>query len=219
MEKASVIIPAYDEEQTIGAVIRVAMAHPLVHEVIVVADRCRDRTVVRAYEAGATTVIEPTDRHGKGEALDVGVETASSDILVFLDADLIGFTGDMLTTLIEPILRRDADMTILWRDQWIERTNRLHASVNLGGERCLRRAIWLNVPAHLRTGFKVELALNHAVLDGGGRIVECLAPGLTVRAKQTKHGLLRGTIEHVKEVVECAQTFMHLRRKGYLKTS
>lgn len=81
----SVIIPAYNEEATIADVVRQFRAHPLVDEVLVVDNNCRDATHARALEAGARVVRESAP--GYGHALRCGMDRAAGDIFILTEAD------------------------------------------------------------------------------------------------------------------------------------
>src|SRR5436305_452942 len=86
----SVCIPARDEASTVAGVVEVATAlTPLVDEVIVVDDGSSDDTAAVAAAAGARVVLG--DGRGKGRAMWRAVEAAGTDVIVFCDADLIGF--------------------------------------------------------------------------------------------------------------------------------
>ena len=79
-----VIIPARDEEASIGAVVR--GLPPSVGEVIVVDNGSRDRTAAVAGAAGARVVQEP--QRGYGQACLTGIAAArDADLLVFMDGD------------------------------------------------------------------------------------------------------------------------------------
>src|SRR5262245_2320969 len=82
----SVVIPALDEEATIGEVVR-AVPRDIAGEVIVVDNGSRDRTVERAREAGARVVRE--SRRGYGSACQAGVRACAPEceIVVFMDGD------------------------------------------------------------------------------------------------------------------------------------
>jgi len=82
-QKVSVIIPALNEEKTVAEVI--AGAKPFCDEIIVVDGNSKDRTVKVAREAGAIVVRD--NGRGKGDGIRVGASKASSDILIFMDAD------------------------------------------------------------------------------------------------------------------------------------
>ena len=83
--KVSIIIPAYNEEETIAAVVADFRKHPSVDEVLVVANNCTDRTEVLAKDAGARVVTETA--RGYGAALRRGMDDAAGDYLVLVEAD------------------------------------------------------------------------------------------------------------------------------------
>ena len=69
--RLSVIIPALNEEEPIGGVVRECLATKIPSEIIVVDNGSDDRTPDRAREAGAKVVSEP--RHGYGRACLAGI--------------------------------------------------------------------------------------------------------------------------------------------------
>lgn len=109
-----VIIPAYNEEASIGLVIQEIPAH--VREIIVCNNNSKDSTAAVARANGATVVDEP--RPGYGSACLRGMAHVRNkpvaehpDIVVFLDGDHSDFP-EQLTELIEPIVKEDYDMVI-----------------------------------------------------------------------------------------------------------
>jgi len=88
-----VVIPAYNAERTIGAVLQaLAEQEPSPSEVIVVDDSSTDRTAELAETAGARVLA--TDGAGfAGAARNTGWEAATTDVVVFLDADSIPAPG------------------------------------------------------------------------------------------------------------------------------
>ena len=93
----SVIIPARDEERSIGRCVSSLLGQdhaPL--EVIVVDDGSTDRTAAIAGEAGATVVTAPPlpdGWTGKPHACAIGADAASGDWLLFVDADTVAEPG------------------------------------------------------------------------------------------------------------------------------
>ena len=83
--KVSVIIPAYNEAEAIGKVVKSVPMH-LVEEVIVVDNGSTDETAARARIAGARVVSEP--RRGYGAACRAGLMAVDNvDVVAFLDGD------------------------------------------------------------------------------------------------------------------------------------
>jgi glycosyltransferase involved in cell wall biosynthesis len=88
-----VVIPARNEIRTIGPVVVVLKAHPMVGRVIVVVDSdTRDATANLAYLAGAS-VRQPKGVRGKGQCVAYGLERVKTDRVMFFDADLTGLTS------------------------------------------------------------------------------------------------------------------------------
>ncbi|HLO44053.1 MAG TPA: glycosyltransferase family 2 protein [Leadbetterella sp.] len=110
--KIRVIIPAYNEQESIGKVI--AEIPEIVSEVIVVSNNSSDKTEMVAKNAGATVLKE--DQKGYGYACLLGMnhiaKTApDTDIVVFLDGDYSDYPEELLL-LIKPIIEDKVDMVI-----------------------------------------------------------------------------------------------------------
>ncbi len=101
----TVVVPAVDEEPTIGGVISGCLES--VDRVLVVAGTCRDGTVEEARRAGATEVLFDHGR-GKGDALRVALDRISTEIVAFVDADG-SHDPRQLPLLVTPILEGRAD--------------------------------------------------------------------------------------------------------------
>jgi glucosyl-3-phosphoglycerate synthase len=113
--KISVVIPARDEEATVGAIVSTIRTHlvdevPLVDELIVVNSRSRDETAAVAAAAGAVVVSQDEMTRGlprlegKGDALWAGLAAAEGDVVAFVDADLREFRPHFVTGLLGPLL-------------------------------------------------------------------------------------------------------------------
>ncbi|NJE61354.1 glycosyltransferase family 2 protein [Thermococcus sp. 21S7] len=112
-KRISVIIPAYNEAQRLPKVLE--RIPDFVDEVIVVDDGSSDGTygVARAFSEkdGRIRAIRLEKNCGKGCAMRKGVEGASGDVIVFIDADGQHKPED-IGKLVEPIIRGDADVVI-----------------------------------------------------------------------------------------------------------
>ena len=104
----SVCLPARNEEETVGAIVRAIRRDlvedaALVDEIVVIDDGSVDETAARARAAGAR-VVTVTDGPGKGRAMWNGLRASTGDIVVFCDADLYEFDSAFISGLVEPLL-------------------------------------------------------------------------------------------------------------------
>ena len=109
-QKVSVIIPAYNEEDTVAKVVEVVRNVSFVDEIIVVNDGSSDKTEEEAIKAGAIVINHETNK-GKGEALYTGYKQAECDVIAFIDADIYNLTSKKVESMIMPILLGDAEIT------------------------------------------------------------------------------------------------------------
>ena len=85
-KSVSVIIPVYNETETVAGIIKEITGLYPEFEVIVINDGSTDETGARAKEAGALVYSHPYNI-GNGAAIKSGIRIASGDILVFMDGD------------------------------------------------------------------------------------------------------------------------------------
>jgi glycosyltransferase involved in cell wall biosynthesis len=109
-QKVSVIIPAYNEEDTVATVVEVVKKVSFVDEIIVVNDGSSDNTESEAVKAGAQVINHETNK-GKGQALYTGYIEAECDIIAFIDADIHNLTSNKVEAMIKPILDGKTDIT------------------------------------------------------------------------------------------------------------
>lgn len=113
--RVSVVIPARDEEASVGAVVTRIRADwiermPLVDELVVIDSDSLDATAERARAAGATVHAARDIRpdlgvaQGKGEALWKSQFVTTGDVLVFVDSDLVEWGTHFVTGLLGPLL-------------------------------------------------------------------------------------------------------------------
>ncbi|WP_179021937.1 glycosyltransferase family 2 protein [Winogradskyella forsetii] len=110
--KIKVIIPAFNEAQSIPLVIKAIPS--IVDEIIVVSNNSTDDTEINAKNAGATVLAE--QQKGYGYACLKGMDYISKleikpDIIVFLDGDYSDYPEE-LTKIVQPILEENMDFVV-----------------------------------------------------------------------------------------------------------
>ena len=111
--KLSVVMPVFNENQTLREIVaRVLPAHPDL-ELICVDDGSTDgtREILRELQAHnpAVRVIEEPKNRGKGAALRTGFQAATGEFVIIQDADLEYDPNDY-AVLLEPLIRGEADV-------------------------------------------------------------------------------------------------------------
>lgn len=102
----AVVIPAKNEAATIGAVLEAVKARPeFIDELVVVNDHSNDDTMTVADHHGAR-VVALRGESGKGEAMRAGLAATTSELVVFLDADVLNTTSEFVPRLVQPLLER-----------------------------------------------------------------------------------------------------------------
>lgn len=159
-QRIGVIIPALDEEASIGAVLDAIPAW--VDERIVIDNGCSDNTAAVAKTHGARVIEEP--RPGYGAACLRGIAAArDADILVFLDAD---FSDDpaAMDRLVDPIVAGRADIAISDRTSTAEGRAAMSAAQLFGNRlACLLIRLFWGHRYHDLGPFR---AVRRAALEG-----------------------------------------------------
>ncbi|HEU4565472.1 MAG TPA: sugar phosphate nucleotidyltransferase [Gemmatimonadaceae bacterium] len=190
--RVSVVIPAYNEEESIGYVVR--DFRDRVHEVFVVDNSSADRTAAVAREAGAR--VETVRLTGYGDTIRHGLDHATGDILVVVEADF-SFRARDLSKLLEYL--KDADMVVGTRTtrELVEQGTNMRGPVRWGnvivakmvevmwwGQQprftdvgCTYRALWRDTYARIRpllrgVGPELSPEMMVAALMARQRVIE-----------------------------------------------
>ena len=189
----SAILPAYNEEKTIGSTIVVLKKIPFIKEIIVVDDGSTDNTADEALKQGAMKVIRIPQNKGKGEALNIGVAKAKENILFFLDADLRGLEQKHIELLSKPVIRKELDMTIgsVDRGKGINKWRTKYESP-YSGLRVFKKSFWHEIPADFKKGYFVEATLTHFAKKQELKVKGFVLQGVKHTLKEQKHGFWLG---------------------------
>lgn len=199
------LVPAWNEAARIGAVLRVAVGHPLLDEVIVIDDASTDDTAAVARAGGARVLCQAVNG-GKSAAIARGLAEARGEIILLLDADLDGLRPGHVDALLSPVLQGRAEATISLRAN----APGIWQAIGLdyvSGERAMNRNLLaghLHAIAGLRR-FGLEVFLNDLWIRCGLRLA--IVPlDVASPPKAAKHGLWRGMLGDLGMVADILRT-------------
>jgi glycosyltransferase involved in cell wall biosynthesis len=114
IKKLSIIIPAFNEEETIAKTIRLVSKTKMpgiVKEIIVVNDGSTDRTLnaIKTVKSAKLRIIHKRKNEGKGAAIRDALRMASGDVIIIQDADL-EYNPNEINELLDPIKDGLADV-------------------------------------------------------------------------------------------------------------
>lgn len=189
----AVIIPAYNEAKNIEAVLTVLIGCPFIDQIIVVSDGSTDDTAEVARRFSAVQVIELPENRGKGGAMKAGMEQTTAEIVLFLDADLIGLTEAHINALLEPVRENRAMMSLgVFEKGRVATDLAQKVAPHLTGQRALMRELFNGLSDLDLTRFGVEIALHRYVEEKGISVALVSLPDLSHLMKEEKLGLWKG---------------------------
>jgi len=188
----SAIIPAYNEERTVGKIIDKLKNVDIIDEIIVVSDGSEDMTALVAKEHGATVIVLP-ENMGKGAAVKNGLEMSKGDIILLLDADLIGLDEMHIRNLLEPVIRNECEMTIgVFSKGRVSTDLAQKITPQLSGQRAVKKSVIGSVERMEITGYGIEIALTRYAKKHNIRVREVKLDNMTHITKEEKYGFTAG---------------------------
>ncbi|MGM0602844.1 MAG: glycosyltransferase family 2 protein [Bacillota bacterium] len=202
----SALIPAYNEEKQISNVLNTLTSIDYLQNIVVVNDGSEDRTAEIASSFGVK-VINLQKNRGKAAAVMEGIKHLNCDIVVLLDADLIGLKKEHIDQLVNPMLNDDLDMCVGIFDNGSSLGEiAQQITPNLSGQRAVKKYIFYQIENLSESGFGIELALNKYVKKHGKSALVKLYNISHVK-KEEKFGLLKGFMERIKMYLDIIKTF------------
>ena len=191
--RISCIICAYNEAPRIAAVLEVASAHPLLHEVIVVNDGSTDDTAEVVRNFSSVKLISHQLNRGKSSAMATGVSAAKYDLLMLLDADLSGLGIEHITALAMPVLSGEADVSLSLRRNSLL----IFRAIGLdfvSGERVIRKELLSEALEEISRlpRFGIEIFMNHRIVARRLSVSVARWPQVTQARKTEKLGYWKG---------------------------
>ncbi|MGM0420532.1 MAG: glycosyltransferase family 2 protein [Bacillota bacterium] len=203
--KISALIPAYNEEKTVSHVVQILKELPEINRIIVINDGSEDSTSAQARAAGAD-VIDLAVNKGKGGALKAGFDECNADVIIMLDADLIGLNKEHVYSLLNPVLEEECDMTVGVFNEGRNVTDFAQkVSPHLSGQRALKGDVLRKIKNLDKSGFGVEVTINKYVRNHG-TLKKVSLPDLTHVMKEEKRGFWKGFKERMKMYTEVIKT-------------
>jgi glycosyltransferase involved in cell wall biosynthesis len=190
-QKVSIIIPAFNEAVTVGTVVRTALSvEP--YEVLVVDNNSADSTAEIAAKSGAK--VESCLTQGKAEAMITGVKAThdATEVIMFLDADLLGLQINHLKALAAPFFAKSQNpsniMTLGTFDRGTD-INKIYwyGLPALTGQRGVLKSEFLRViDTHQIKGWEIEATLNAHYRDHKLPMLPMILDSLFHRPKNEK---------------------------------
>ncbi len=208
--KITAVISAYNEEDTVAAVVKTTLDSKTIDEVILINDGSTDKTAnnVKPFTSNSKfTYIEYEKNRGKSFAMVEGVEKATGEIIIFVDADILNFEDKHITQILSPLVFQEAGMVIghPTENKFDEKLNPLQM---LAGERALYKEDILPFLEDIRaTQYGVETMLNLYFKSKGKKIKFEYLWGVYHLTKIRKDGI-QGSVKNY--AVETKQIFKTL---------
>ncbi len=197
------IVPAFNEVKGIGRVISTLKQVPSITEIIVVDDGSTDGTgqIANQYVAidPRIRILRHEKNLGKGQAVFDALVTTTADIVLTIDADLIGLKPEYINQLILPLIKDKADMAL---------------GIFKGGNFCTdlshrltpwltgQRAIWLNQLKQIywpaAAGYGLETAITAASQKYRWKTVKVYWLGVSHPPSEEHRGFLKGIYNRAK---------------------
>jgi len=183
--KVSCIIPAYNEEKTVGSVVETVKDSMLADEIIVVNDGSTDGTKDALSKFDGIRIINLKKNLGKGGAMQAGATVAHGEVILFLDADLKGLTTEHIEGLVMPVIKGETDMTLSYRDNSGEPFFKIDI---FSGERALKKETLQKIKGLEKSEYAAEALINKAILENGLKWKSVRCKGLRFVQKEEKRG-------------------------------
>lgn len=195
-EKVSLIVCAYNEERNIQPVLDFLDSVKWLDQVIVVNDGSTDKTaeIIKSY--AKFDLIEHKVNQGKGAAIASGVKTSKNDLLIFLDADLVGLRESHLLTMLSPVLfTKEADLALgIFGKGEISVTNFANKLVpSITGQRVIRKRMLPSLNNLENQKYGVDITITKSVAEDRVRVVKL--DGLSQVIKEEKDDKLMHAVK------------------------
>lgn len=213
-QASAVLIPAYNEAERVADVVRVAQEADL-GPVLVVDDGSRDNTAGAARAAGADVLRLPGNL-GKGGAVAAGVRELDSQVVVLIDADLVGLKAQHLRDLALPVIAGEVDMTrgVFKGGRW-STTAAQKMLPQLNGQRAVRRELLMGLKDLQKSRYGIEVVITEAARSDHWRTRDIPMADVSQVTKEEKRGFFKGVGHRIKMYSDIVRSIVRGGRDGH----
>jgi len=190
--QTSCIIPFYNEGDRVLQVLEVVTQIESINQVICIDDGSTDNTAALIQDAWPqVTLIKLPQNQGKAAAIRYGLQEATNEHILLMDADLQSINKAEVEKAIQAIKQQKLDMLILRRINapWFVKFDR--GDTLLSGERIINKGDLVNILNQQVDGYQLELAIN-LYMQKHKRAVRWMPWSATNTYKSKKVGLVEG---------------------------
>ena len=191
--RLAVLVPAYNEERNIRDTIHfIRETLEEVDQIVVINDASEDRTADIVREEYGVDLVDLKENQGKGGALRAGLKATDADVILLLDADLVGLTRAHVARLLNPVLEGRAQTTMgVFSEGRFMTDLAQKVAPQLSGQRAIRRELLEGAPMD-DARYGVEVAINRHLENQGVAIHEVELPNVSQVVKEEKYGVVQG---------------------------
>lgn len=206
--KTTAVICVYNEEGSVKDVVTKIAGYSF-NEIIVVNDGSTDKTdeiLKKLNQPFSFKYIVLPENKGKGYAMATGIENATNEVIVFIDADLTNLQKEHFSQLTTPILNNEVDMVLGQATETL-----INYSVNpfksFTGERTVLKKDILQIVRKMKNSrFGVETLINLYYQAEGKKVKYVMLSGLKHPTKFDKTSTPQAMKEFIKEGHQIALT-------------
>lgn len=200
--KTTAIVPVYNEEKTVEKILKILDSHSRINKIIVV-DDCSTDDSLNIIKKFVVKIISLDKNGGKGGAVKIASKFVTTELVLLLDADLIGLTHKHIDDLLDTAMDRRAAMVIGLKDQKNIISNLIMPYFPLtGGDRVLLTNVFKEIiKQKLIEGWGIEYVMNDYCKKKDLRVEKIKLKGLNHIGLQTKKYGLGVFIKQIYEVV------------------
>lgn len=197
-KKITCIVPAYNEEKQLGSVLDTILEAKLKApmEVIVVDDGSNDQTPLILKNYSSIRVITNKRNMGKSHSIAKGLEAAKGKYILLIDSDLFGLEAENIISLISPVQKGVAEVTMSVRRN-LTRRDKLEP---LTGDRLFPRSLIENHIDEIKKlpNFGLEVFLNDLIIKRKHAVKAVDWDNVINKTKSARRGFLAGWRANIK---------------------